>query len=111
MKPADVELLTLAVVLPVATVAVVLWLRLDERRLSESQLEHCFEPVTRDATGLLVLLVGPLAGVVAIAAHYLKTRRGLRRLVYPLAGALGYYCILTAVVIVVSLCLGESLEV
>jgi uncharacterized membrane protein YidH (DUF202 family) len=110
VSPADAELVTLAAVLPVATGAVMLWLRRDERWLSEAATERAFHPATRDGAGLLVLLIGPLAGALAIALHYLKTRTGWRRAVYPFAGALGYYAVIMLVLVVVSICLGQDLD-
>jgi hypothetical protein len=68
------QILTLMLVSPVGVAAV---LHLDERRLSDAQLERAWAPATRGATVFNTWQFAPLYGYVGIIVHFTKTRASL----------------------------------
>lgn len=78
MRAADIEVIQILTTLAVRLPAVMLWLRHDEKRLTETQLERAWFPATRDLAAFML-------GSLALAWHYLRTRRSLRGLAYAIA--------------------------
>jgi hypothetical protein len=110
LRPVDAELIVMGAMLTVCTPAAPLMLRWWERRLPEDRLESAPLPATRDAAGLMVLMLGPIGGLAAIAVYFIKTGRGVGRVLGPVAACALYYALLFVTVVVVSLILGQDLD-
>jgi hypothetical protein len=74
---ADREFISQIILQLVQIVGAFIWLRRDETRMSKKEQTRAWWPATRD---LLAFYLGPLA----VFLHYARTRRGVRRIFYPI---------------------------
>lgn len=96
----DAELVSLALVMIACCIATPLAFHLDERRLSEEQLERALPVATRRAATAAVLLIGPIAPTLWFFVHVLRTRRGARKL-FAIPAALGYAAFVFLLLVVI----------
>jgi hypothetical protein len=78
LPTADREFIAQIILQLVQVAGALIWLRRDESRMSKAEQARAWWPATRD---LLAFYLGPLA----VCLHYARTRRGVRRILYPIA--------------------------
>lgn len=77
MRPDDPREIVLIVFMITAVITLCsLVVRFDERRLDEERLERAWPPASRDSALIgLAFLATPLLSLVAVAWHFIRTRR------------------------------------
>lgn len=84
MSPADQEILATTLVLPFQVAFLAGVLQIDERRMTAEQKVRAWRPASAGSALLLAMQVG-LVSLLVLPIHFFRTRRGWRRLLWPLA--------------------------